>query len=214
MKLYGSSLSPFVRKVLIFAAEKGVALEMVPTRFGQPDPEFRATSPFGKIPGFRDGEFAISDSTAIVTYLEAKVPDPALFPSSPEERARAVWYEEFADTIFVPAGAKVFFNRIVAGLIGREGDLAAADKAQAEELPPLFDYMEGVVPDDGGWLVGDRLSIADIAVVSPFANLKHCGASPDPARWPKLDAWSRCWFERPSMKPLIDQETAMLSRVR
>ncbi|WP_138983961.1 glutathione S-transferase N-terminal domain-containing protein [Sphingomonas elodea] len=31
------------------------------------DPEFRAISPFGKMPGFLDGDFAIADSTAIVT---------------------------------------------------------------------------------------------------------------------------------------------------
>ena len=91
MKLYGVSLSPYVRKVLIFAAEKGIELELKPVALGQPDPEFRAVSPFGKMPGFADGEFKISDSTAIVTYLEAKCPEPALFPADPAERARAVW---------------------------------------------------------------------------------------------------------------------------
>ena len=218
MKLYGNSLSPFVRTVLMFAAEKGVVLEMRPTVFGQPDPEFEAISPFGKMPGFADGDFRISDSSAIVTYLEAKYPEPALFPADPQERARAVWYEEFVDTILVPAGGKMFFNRIVAGLIGREGDLAAADKAQAEEIPPLYAYLESVMPPASagagceGWLVGDRLSIADIAVASPFVNMMHCGAAPDPARFPKLTAYVARWFERPSLKPWIEREKAFLSR--
>jgi glutathione S-transferase len=212
MKLYGVSLSPFVRKVLIFAAEKGVELELRPVAFGQPDPEFRAVSPFGKMPGFADGDFRISDSTAIVTYLEAKYPEPALFPADPAERARAVWYEEFVDTIMVPSGAKVFFNRIVAGLIGREGDPAVADKAAAEEMPPLYDYLESVVPNGEGWLVGDRLSIADMSVASVFVNLMHAGASPDPLRYPKLTAYLQRWFERPSLRPIIDREMAFLSR--
>ena len=218
MKLYGASLSPFVRKVLLFAAEKGVELEQVPTVFGRPDPEFLATSPFGKIPGFADGDFRISDSTAIVTYLEAKYPEPALFPSDPKERARAVWYEEFVDTILVPASGKVFFNRVVAGLIGREGDMAVADKAAAEEMPPLYAYLEGVVPPASagagceGWLVGDRLSIADIAVASPFVNMMLCDCAPDPATYPKLCAWVTRWFERPSLKALIARDKAMLGR--
>ncbi len=213
MKLFGNSLSPFVRKVLIFAAEKGVELESAPTVFGKPDAEFLATSPFGKIPGFRDGDFAISDSTAIVTYLEAKYPEPALFPSDPAERARAVWYDEFVDTIMVPAGGKIFFNRIVAGLIGRQGDMAVADKAAAEEMPPLYDYLESVMPEGDNWLAGDRLTIADIAVASPMVNMMHCGASPDPEKYPKLTAYVARWFERPSLKPLIARETAMLARV-
>ncbi len=164
MKLFGSSLSPYVRKVMIYAAEKGLEIEVKQIALGQPDPEFRATSPFGKIPGFQDGDFRISDSTAIITYLEAKHPEPSLVPVSPEDRARAVWFEEFADTIFVGVGGKIFFNRIVAGLMGREGDMAAADKAAAEELPPIYDYLETVVPPGESFLAGDRLSIADIAV--------------------------------------------------
>jgi glutathione S-transferase len=212
MKLYGVSLSPYVRKVLIFAAEKGIELELKPIALGQPDPEFREISPFGKMPGFADGNFKISDSTAIVTYLEAKYPEPALFPADPAERARAVWYDEFIDTIMVASGAKVFFNRIVAGLIGREGDLAVADKAAAEEMPPLYDYLESVVPQDGGWLVGDRLSIADISVASVFVNMMHAGAAPDPQLYPKLTAYVQRWFERPSLKPIIAREKAFLSR--
>lgn len=212
MKLYGASLSPFVRKVLIAAGEKNLELELRPVTMGQADPEFQATSPFGKMPGFRDGDFTISDSTAIVTYLEAKYPEPALYPAEPRERARAVWYEEFADTILIPAGAKVFFNRIVAGLIGREPDLSAADKAAAEEMPPLYAYLENVVPTGEGWLVGDRLSIADIAVASPFVNMMHAGAAPDANRFPRLDAYVKRWFDRPSLKQWVERERAFLSR--
>ena len=73
----------------------------------------------------------------------------------------------------------MFFNRVVAPrFLGREGDLAAADKAERETLPPLLDYLEGVIPDSG-FLVGDALTLADLAVASPFANLAHCGVTID-----------------------------------
>src|SRR4028119_128358 len=96
---YGSSLSPFVRKVLAFAAEKGIEVESKPVGLGDQSPDFREASPFGKIPGFRDGDFAISDSSAIIAYLDALKPDPNLIPIDPKTRARTIWYEEFGDTI-------------------------------------------------------------------------------------------------------------------
>src|SRR4028119_1463092 len=88
MIVYGSSLSPFVRKVLAFAAEKGIEVESKPVGLGSEDPEFREASPFGKIPGFRDGDFAISDSTAIIAYLDAIRPEPNLVPTEPRARGR------------------------------------------------------------------------------------------------------------------------------
>ena len=87
MILYGSSMSPFVRKTLAYISEKGLEVENKAVGIGDPDPAFREASPFGKMPGFRDGDFVISDSTAIITYLEAKYPAPALIPVDPASRA-------------------------------------------------------------------------------------------------------------------------------
>ena len=54
MIVYGSSISPFVRKVLAFAAEKGIEVESKPVGIGDQNPDFREASPFGKMPAFRD----------------------------------------------------------------------------------------------------------------------------------------------------------------
>jgi glutathione S-transferase len=212
MIVYGSSMSPFVRKVLAFAAEKGIAVESKPVGLGSEDPEFRAASPFGKIPGFRDGDFAISDSSAIIAYLDALHPDPNLIPLDPRARARTIWYEEFGDTILCATGAKMFFNRIVAPkFLGREGDLAAADAAEAKELPPLLDYLERILPESG-FLVEDRLTLADLAVASPFANFRHLGISLDEARWPKVIAYAERMLARESFRRHVDKESAFLAR--
>ena len=212
MIVYGSSISPFVRKVLAFAAEKGIELELKGMGLGNKDPEFIEASPFGKMPAFRDGDFAISDSSAIVTYLEAVKPEPALIPTEAKARARTIWYDEFADTILMGCGGKMFFNRVVAPrFLGREGDLALADKAEQEELPPILDYLERVIPDSG-FLVEDRLTLADIAVASPFANLGHMGVGCCPIRQPKLKAYVEAILERPSFKTWIERETAFFAR--
>src|SRR4051794_16009671 len=114
MLLYGSSLSPYVRKVLACAGEKGIDLALEPVVFRSPSPEFLEASPFRKMPAFRDGDYALADSSAIIHYLEAKHPEPALIPSDPRLRGKTIWFEEFADTILVTCGAKIFFNLIVA----------------------------------------------------------------------------------------------------
>lgn len=206
MLVYGSSISPFVRKVLAFGAEKGIALELKQVGLGARDPEFLEASPFGKIPGFRDGDFTLSDSTAIVTYLEAKHPDPGLIPTAAKARGRTVWYDEFADTILTAAGGAIFFNRVVAPrFLGREGDEAAAAKAEAEQLPPALDYIESVLPASG-FLVEDRLTLADIAVASPFVNLAHTGITPNAATHPKLAAFVAKMHARESFATWIARE--------
>jgi glutathione S-transferase len=212
MIVYGSSLSPFVRKVLAFAAEKGIEIELKPTGLGNQDPEFREASPFGKMPGFRDGDFAISDSSAIVAYLEAIKPEPNLIPTEPRARARTIWFDEYADTILFVCGGKMFFNRIVAPrFLGQPGDEEVAAKAECDELPPLLDYLERVIPQ-GGFLVEDRLTLADIAVASPFANLRHLNVAVDPARHPKVKIYVERMLDRPSFRSWVERETAFLSR--
>lgn len=209
MLIYGSSLSPFVRKTMAFATEKGLAYETKANRPGQPDPEFDACSPFRKIPGFQDGDFKISDSTAIITYLDAAHPEPNLIPTEPKARARTIWYEEFADTIFVAAAGKIFFNRIVGPrFMGTACDEALVEKAIREEMPPVLDYLERVVPASGH-LIEDRLTLADIAVASPFVNLAHAGF--DFAKWPRAKAYADAILARPSFATVVAKEQKLLA---
>ena len=211
MKVFGNTLSPFVRKTLAFAAEKGLEVELVAAGMGGGPPEFKQASPFGKIPALKDGDFTISDSTAIITYLDTLKPEPNLIPTEPRARARAIWYEEFADTIVGACVGKVFFNRVVAPkFLGRDGDLAAADEAQAVEFPKLVDYLESVIPASG-FLVEDRITLADLAVASPFANLEHAGCAIDAKTHPKAAAYLAGILGRPSFAKIIAAEKQALA---
>lgn len=211
MILFGSSVSPFARKVLVFAAEKGIALDHRPVGLQSTDPDFLRASPFRKIPALADGDFDLADSSAIVHYLEALHPDPALIPADPRARGRTVWWDEWADTMFFACGAKMFFNRVVAPrFLGRPGDLAVADRAEHEELPPLLDYLEQAIPASG-FLVEDRLTLADIAVASPFANLDYLEI--DLARWPRIQAYTAAILARPSFAGLIAKDKALFAKI-
>src|SRR5690348_14323446 len=198
MILYGSSLSPFTRKALAFVAEKGLPFEHRPVAPRDMSPDFRACSPFGKIPAIDDGGFRLADSSAICHYLERKYPAPALFPSGVEDFARMMWFEEFNDTLLIPAAGKVFFQLVVRpNLLKEPTDMAAVEQALAKDIPPVFDYLEAQI--SGPFLVGDKISLADIAVHCIFVNLKITGHTVDAGRWPKLARYIAGLMARPAL---------------
>lgn len=212
MKIFGFPLSPFVRKVHLVAAEKGVAIEPVIWRPGQPHPEFLAASPFGKIPAMTHGDFSLCDSTAIVTYIEALHPRPAMIPAAPKARALAIWFEEFGDTIMVPPGAKVSTNRFVRpAILKLPGDEAEAAEGAAE-LAPVFDYLETQAPAEG-WLAGDEFSIGDITVAAVFKSLSYVDFAPDAAKHPATAAWYARVCARPAWREIAEREAALVAQV-
>jgi glutathione S-transferase len=216
MIVYGSSLSPYVRKVLAFGAEKGLEIELKPTGTapGQPSDEFIEASPLRKMPALRDGQFTLADSTAIIQYLEARFPEPELIPADPELRGKTIWFDEFSDTVLTACGAKMFYNRVVLPrFLGKPGNEEEAKKAECDELPPLLDYLERTVPEPGGFLVGGRLTLADIAIASPFANFGHLGCSRDATRHSRVYAYVDSILHRPSFATWIEREEAMLAKL-
>jgi glutathione S-transferase len=213
MILYGSSLSPYVRKVLACCGEKGIEVELKPTGAPNFDPDYLDASPFRKMPALRDGDYLLADSSAIVHYLEAKFPEKPLIPAEPKARGKAIWFEEFSDTVLVSCGGKIFYNRIVAPrFLGKPGDEEAARQAELNDLPPILDYLETVVPADGGYLVSDELTLADIAVASPFANFRHTNTKLDPDKYPRTVAYVDRILARPSLAPWVEREAAYLAK--
>ena len=206
--LYGVGLSPYVRKVRVLLAEKGLAYEHDPVIPFNASAEFKQMSPLGKIPVYRDDKGVLPDSSVICSYLERTNPTPALYPSDPYEYGRALWFEEYGDGGLVPVfGPNVFFQRIVQPrFFNQPTDEAVVTKALTEQIPPLYDYLESQLTGD--WLVGSQFSIADIGIGSPFVNLRHAGEGPDTKRWPKLARYIARVHERPSFKQLIDEERA------
>jgi glutathione S-transferase len=214
LKLIGAGLSPFVRKVRVALAEKGLPHEHEPlTPFG-PNPEYRKLHPLGKIPTLTDGERVIPDSSAIVVYLERIAPTPPLISSDAYQAARTVWYEEYADTALVQAVVPFFQQRVLFPLfMKRAGDEGLVAKAATEAIPPVFEYLDGQIGDNE-YLVGGRFSLADIATASPFVNYQHGGGEIERAKYPRLAAYVERIHARPSFKGLISEERAALAKMR
>lgn len=207
MQVFGALLSPFVRKVCLVAEEKGIAYELVMTSPGSSNPDFAAASPFGKIPAMKDGDYTLADSTAIVAYLEARHPAHPMLPADPQARGRAMWFDEFADTILAGAGLKILFNRLVGPKILKVGgDEAIALQGEAE-LPRILAYLEGTAPAQD-WLLGESFSLADISVASLFRSLAYVGHAPKAEVHPRTAAWYARVCARPAWQRIAAVENA------
>ena len=90
MKLYYHPVSTTSRPVVLFAAESGIDLdlEIVDLFTGaQYQPEFEAINPSHQVPVLEDGDFRLTESSAILKYLADKIGSPA-YPKDLRKRAR------------------------------------------------------------------------------------------------------------------------------
>jgi glutathione S-transferase len=218
MIVYGGAISPFVRKVRLALIEKGVEYQLEQVNPFNPPPGFLEISPLKRIPVLRDTDRAepntLPDSSIICDYIERKYPTPALYPADPFERARALWYEEYADSAVAQCiGGGLFFERIVKRMLRGQPDESVCQKTLTEKLPPLFDHLEREVASKE-FLAGGMFSIADLTIGSMLVNFRHAGESVDAARWPKLAAYAARIHARPSFKTLIDEETPVIRQIR
>src|SRR4051812_46197805 len=164
MKIIGSFVSPYVRKVLACMNLKDLAYEIDPITPFYGDDEFERLSPLRRIPILIDGDVAVSDSSVICAYLDDAYPERPLLPSSPADRARARWFEEYADTrlgdLFIWG---LFYQRNVRPLVwGEPTDEQRVRDTIEQGLPKELDYLERELPASG-YLFGD-LGLADIAI--------------------------------------------------
>ncbi len=210
MILFGASISPFVRKVLMCANEKGVTLEHRPVSPHADDVHFKTASPMGKIPALQDGDYTLADSSAIVHYLDAKYPAKPVIPADAKARGKTIWFEEYADTVMFPAATVIFVNRVLLPKFRKvPGDSAKADEVAATQIPGLFTYLESVVPAQG-FIVGDGYTLADGAITCQLINLAHSGVNVDAGKYPKLAAYFTRMAGRPSVSGIYAAERQML----
>ncbi len=204
MKLYGVALSPFVRKAMFALEHFGIDYESVPTFPGDSSPEFRAISPLGKIPVLEHDGFTIPDTSVICRYLDRISDGQSLYPSDPQEEARASWLEEYADSKLIEGCAGLFQERLLKPkMLNEPTDEARVEELLSTTLPGLLGYLETQVPDSG-YLVGSHLSIADLSVVTCFIQAQYGEYEVDGGAYPKL----RAYLDRAYSAPLVTNRLA------
>ncbi len=220
--IYGSPVSPFARKAMACAIEKGAGFDVEPVNIMAPPEWFATISPMKRIPILRDRSIApegdhssaegtIADSSAICGYIEKKHPTPALYPAKPFAHGRALFLEEYADTVLAPAAGLGIFRPIFFSMMqGKAPDLDTAKKAWAEDLPPVLDYLEATL-DGAEWFVGEAISIADIAITCCFMQIEMVAKGPLDA-WPGLKAHHERMNARPSIAGPYKQAHAFIAK--
>ena len=204
--IIGSYVSPYVRKVLACLNLKRIAYELDPITPFFGNDEFRRLSPLCRIPVLIDAEFSISDSSVICAYLDEAYPGHPLFPADAKQRARARWFEEYADTrlgeLFIWS---LFYQKVVRPLVwGEPPDEQRIERAIHEDIPLALDYLERELPAQG-FLFGD-IGACDIAIASFFRNGHYAGFTVDAERWPRTSTFVERVLGHPCLADLFKLE--------
>ena len=203
--LYGSPLSPFVRKAAAVCIEKDVPFAIEAVNVFDPPKWFREISPMKRIPVMRDHSIAtegvagtIADSSAICAYIERKHPSPTLYCEDAFAHGRALMIEEYCDTTLAASGGLGIFRPIFFNLTsGKEPDLAKAKETWAGDIQPILAFLNAEL-EGGTFCSGESVSIADITITCLLDQIALVANMPL-GDFPALEAHYAMMKERPSI---------------
>lgn len=214
MKIYGVPISVHTRKVILAAKLKAIAYEVVPIVPVIPDElprDWRSTSPTGLIPAIDDNGYILADSTAIVLYLEKRLPTPALLPKNDRDYGTALFLDSWAGGVFRQIIHPIFHNQVVKPNLRKQPCDADAIKAALQEAERAFTYLEG--SSRGGFLIGGALSIADLAVVSNLLMFHYLGHRLTQERFPRVHQYFREHLASPLWQTTLEEEKPFAERM-
>ncbi|WP_333184185.1 glutathione S-transferase family protein [Microcoleus sp. Pol7_A1] len=183
LKLYHNPLSTNSRRVWIALLEKDIPFELVSLKLNgdQFQPDFLAISPFHHVPVLADGDFHLIETLAILDYLEAKYPAPALLPENAKARAIVRMVQMVTVNELTPA-----MSPLVRQTFGGEADSQQLEKAQ-QQVATVLGFFEGLLGDKTFLGSNDGISLADVVAGVSVPWLPELGVSLD--EYPKLQAW-------------------------
>jgi glutathione S-transferase len=197
--------SPYVLSCFVGLTEKRLAFDVQTVALhegAQWAAAYVETSFTARVPALVDGDFSLSESSAIMEYLEDKWPAPEharLLPQDVRQRARArqimAWVRSDLGSIREERSSEYVFYPLAA-----LPPLAPLSAAARHAVEKLVGFCERLVPADGGALFGDWC-IADTDLAMMLQRLVKTGESL-PAR---LRAFAEREWQRPSVQAFVDQ---------
>ena len=185
MKLYSTVNSTFSRRVRIALLEKGLEAEEIECiKTARASADYRALNPYGRIPTLVDGDVVLYESSAILTYLEERHPDPPLVPSDPAGRARVAMYVKLCDLEFTPHAIRIQRpKRLQPESTWDHTAFAEASFGVERHYEILERELEGKE-----YLVGGQFTWADLAYLPflHFHDLLEVDLPPNIAAWWEL----------------------------
>jgi glutathione S-transferase len=195
--LVSHALCPYVQRIAIALAEKGVAHARVTVDLADKPGWFLALSPLGRTPVLTVGAAALFESAAILEYIEDTLPRP-LHPADPVERSRhRAWIGFGSECLNDIAG---FYTAQDAGTL----------EMKAAALHARFRVMEGQL-GAGPWFAGARFSLVD-AVFAPvfryFDTFDRIGDFGVFDGLPGIADWRRALADRVSVRNAVASDHA------
>lgn len=195
-KLHVHPLSTFARRVQIALIEKDllprfefVTIDMAKGEHRKP-PFTTELNPYGRVPVLEDGHFVLYESSAILEYIEAKFPEPALVPASLEERALVAMHVKLCDIEFTRhVTTMIFPKRFLPKERWRADALTDAKKGIEKHFAILEKQLAAK-----SYLVAERFTLADLCYI-PFLDFLHLLEVEAP---PNVAAWRERLLARPS----------------
>ncbi len=184
LKLYSHPFSTFGRRVTMALLEKGIEYEPITVDMAKREHRgeaYRKLNPYGRVPTLVDGDFVLYESSAILNYLEAIHPEPALLPESVQERARVDMHMKLCDLeLGAPSYEIVFAKRFLPKEKWNEASMAKQREKINRHLAILGAELEGKE-----YLVGERFTLADLcyAPLAEFFGLMEVDLPPSVAAW-------------------------------
>lgn len=193
LRLYFHPASTYARRVRVALLEKQIAFEPVVLDMAaraHRAPEYLALNPYGRVPTIDDDGFVLYESAAILQYLEATRPSPALVPPDVRGRARVDLHLRLCDLQMArQTGVIIFPKRF---LPPERWDANAMAQAKSEIEKHLAIVARGL--GDREYLVGDSFTLADVAYLPFLQFLPLMEIEPPPG----VAAWRARLLARPS----------------
>jgi glutathione S-transferase len=178
IELYWGSGSPFAWRVMLTLEVKKLPYESKLLEFSKGEhktPAYLKLNPRGKVPTLKDEDFVLSESLAIMAYLDRKYPEPPLFGKTAEETG-LIWRAlAECESYFLIAGDKVIRPMFFGKGLDKVEEIQDAAQTLRQELKGMDEGLAA-----SGWLVGDKISAADIGVF-PLVQLLMRAASKEAA---------------------------------
>ncbi|WP_138502690.1 glutathione S-transferase family protein [Nostoc sp. PA-18-2419] len=187
LKFYYNPLSPNTRRVWLTLLEKEIDFEPVLIKLDgdQLQEEFVTINPFHHIPVVVDDGFRVVESLAIMDYLEAKYPTPAMLPSEPQVLAKVRMVQLVAGNELFPQIISLIYE-------SEDSPQAVLAKQHIAKVLQFFTQVLG----DCSFFGNEQLTLADIVAGISILSLPSLGVNL--SDYPRLEEWSERLIQRPA----------------
>ena len=199
MRLYDSNIAPNPKKVRVYLKEKGLEVPIVPVDIVKGEnrtPAFLQKNPLGGLPVLElDDGTHLTESLAIIEYLEEQHPQPPMIGTTPLERARVREAERICELGVLGTVATIFQNTspFFAGRVKQSAEAAENARARLNNALRVLDARLGTQP----FVAGARPTIADCTLLAALEFAAFGQVPIDPA-FTHVQRWWQTMKTRPS----------------